>query len=696
MSDRRPAAGSRAGSQSGISARRSRERRTEQQIRARRFVLFERATTDGTFTRGSNDAPGPRALPRRARVRPHGSPFAPCPPTTPIPARTRPSTRPCSWCAIPPASFDARSWAPPGAFGDAPVPPLGSSADRAPCPPAPPPPPSSQWGCGEDGQLGLASAPVTASSCALDWHVPTPTPSPSPSAIASPRATASPPPPAPRGEPQLRRRRPLRRALHPGLELPRHPRAGHREGVGPDPRARRCPPPGAGEASSPRRRRVRRDRLPPPLPPAAPESPAPAAASSVRAAALGGWHALAVDASGACRAWGGNEYGQAGVNDEDDSEDDSDEDDATRPLDGTEVASPERLHQSRKNRRDDGVHVCLHVSSPAKILRGVRVSQVACGGMNSFAVTEKTGEVYQWGMPVGSEKEPARRPALVPGAVGVTQIAAGTFHAVALQRDGRVVSWGNGDYGQLGLGRPGNWDQPQVVESLSRAGVVLVRAGGWHSAAITAGRVCYVWGRGEYGRLGQGDQDDKDKQRPVEIKLPWSGASDRGHGGGGGGGGGPTRAPRAAAGILPRRRPDGDRRFASLAAAARDRGHRARGHAHVRAGRDGRGGVLRGGITTGGSGASRTGSGRGRRGGWCSRRRRAGGGGGARGSSRGEAHARHRRARAEGTRGRREPRQKTRGGRATRVEAGVRRGEPGEADATLTRRRRDVDATPLR
>ena len=257
-----------------------------------------------------------------------------------------------------------------------------------------------------------------------------------------------------------------------------------------------------------------------------------------------------MDASGACRAWGGNEYGQAGVNDEDDSEDDSDEDDATRPLDGTEVASPERLHQSRKNRRDDGVHVCLHVSSPAKILRGVRVSQVACGGMNSFAVTEKTGEVYQWGMPVGSEKEPARRPALVPGAVGVTQIAAGTFHAVALQRDGRVVSWGNGDYGQLGLGRPGNWDQPQVVESLSRAGVVLVRAGGWHSAAITAGRVCYVWGRGEYGRLGQGDKDAKDKQRPVEIKLPWSGASDRGHGGhgGGGGGGGGGSDARAAGG----------------------------------------------------------------------------------------------------------------------------------------------------
>ena len=36
------------------------------------------------------------------------------------------------------------------------------------------PPP--QWGCGEDGQLGLEGAPVTSDGCALDWFVPTPTP----------------------------------------------------------------------------------------------------------------------------------------------------------------------------------------------------------------------------------------------------------------------------------------------------------------------------------------------------------------------------------------------------------------------------------------------------------------------------------------------------------------------------------------
>ena len=127
-----------------------------------------------------------------------------------------------------------------------------------------------------------------------------------------------------------------------------------------------------------------------------------------------------MDHEGQTFAWGGNEYGQAGVDC------------------GT---------------AGNGVHVSLHLSVPAVVLASVRVKQVACGGMNSFAVVEHSGEVYQWGQTVGSEKEPMRQPAKVAGAHGVVQIAAGSFHALALQEDGRVLSWGNGDYGQLGLGR---------------------------------------------------------------------------------------------------------------------------------------------------------------------------------------------------------------------------------------------------
>lgn len=66
----------------------------------------------------------------------------------------------------------------------------------------------------------------------------------------------------------------------------------------------------------------------------------------------------AVDHDGHTFAWGGNEYGQAGVDC------------------GT---------------AGNGVHVSLHLSVPAAVLADVRVQQVACGGMNSFAVLEHSG-----------------------------------------------------------------------------------------------------------------------------------------------------------------------------------------------------------------------------------------------------------------------------------------------------------------
>ena len=237
---------------------------------------------------------------------------------------------------------------------------------------------------------------------------------------------------------------------------------------------------------------------------------------------LGGWHAVAVTDSNRAFAWGGNEYGQAGVD------------------------------SSARDERHAGIHVSEHVSVPSAVafprvadLSGrtqkttqdlsVKVVQCACGGMNSFAVLEN-GSVYQWGALVGSEQEPARVPRLVRGVRSVAAVAAGMFHVIALTNENKVFAWGKGDYGQLGLGRPGNWDAPMEVIGLSgcasglgdatsgvkvgRGGgatkddndddaknyrVTFVAAGGWHSCALTESGTCVMWGRGEYGRLGMGD-----------------------------------------------------------------------------------------------------------------------------------------------------------------------------------------------
>lgn len=168
------------------------------------------------------------------------------------------------------------------------------------------------------------------------------------------------------------------------------------------------------------------------------------------------------------------------------------------------------------------------VPLPQRILPQLRVRCVAAGSMHSLALTE-SGEVWSWGQPLTSWGAPGgdasncfarqREPVRVEGAANCVRIAAGAFHNLALTASGHVLAWGNSDYGQLGLGSTTHVAQPAVVEELSKAGVVSLAAGGWHSGALTAGGLVYVWGRGEHGRLGLGE-DWRDRLRPVELALP--------------------------------------------------------------------------------------------------------------------------------------------------------------------------------
>ena len=45
-----------------------------------------------------------------------------------------------------------------------------------------------------------------------------------------------------------------------------------------------------------------------------------------------------------------------------------------------------------------------------------------------------------------------------------------------------------------------------------------IAAGGWHSIALTSDGQIYVWGRGEYGRLGVGDRTGSSKLRPHPVR----------------------------------------------------------------------------------------------------------------------------------------------------------------------------------
>ena len=85
------------------------------------------------------------------------------------------------------------------------------------------------------------------------------------------------------------------------------------------------------------------------------------------------------------------------------------------------------------------------------------------------------------------------------------KLVAGAYHNLILTTSAQVVSWGAGDYGQLGHGSM--WDDaaPNLIQGLK--GVTMVAAGARHSLAVTHKEGVLAWGYNGYGELGLGDEN---------------------------------------------------------------------------------------------------------------------------------------------------------------------------------------------
>jgi alpha-tubulin suppressor-like RCC1 family protein len=155
----------------------------------------------------------------------------------------------------------------------------------------------------------------------------------------------------------------------------------------------------------------------------------------------------------------------------------------------------------------DGSTALRTAPTPVTFPAGTVVTQVSAGGDHSMALTS-TGELYAWGdnshgqlgdgTTTGSDT-----PVAVPAPTGLTftDISAGTSHSLAVGSDGSVWAWGLGASGQLGDGSFGDADAPTEVAMPAGAGVTMVAAGGAHSLALTGGGQVYGWGSDVFGQL---------------------------------------------------------------------------------------------------------------------------------------------------------------------------------------------------
>ncbi|KAL6070697.1 rho-related protein racA [Balamuthia mandrillaris] len=152
-----------------------------------------------------------------------------------------------------------------------------------------------------------------------------------------------------------------------------------------------------------------------------------------------------------------------------------------------------------------------------------RIRQVACGKTFTLALAAN-GDIFSWGSSLtgqlGHNDQRSRNiPFLIRELVGINirQVACGDGHVLCLTDMGKVVGWGSNSCGQLGTGKVSSTPQltPTVLDL--PFSFAYVACGASHSAIISDGGECYMFGRGENGQLGNGK--DRDRHRPCLVSA---------------------------------------------------------------------------------------------------------------------------------------------------------------------------------
>jgi alpha-tubulin suppressor-like RCC1 family protein len=163
-----------------------------------------------------------------------------------------------------------------------------------------------------------------------------------------------------------------------------------------------------------------------------------------------------------------------------------------------------------------------------KYLRGKRLTSISAGKAH-YGVTTRDGKLLLWGanhdrqLALGYDSSITfmPKPLEIKTPFAVKTVACAEVHSVAITVDGRVLTWGSGGSGQLGVGGGKDLDSPTLVEAgLPRdTPVVSIAVSAHNTAAITGDGRLYTWGAGGAGQLGDGRTNPRFE--PVHVEqLP--------------------------------------------------------------------------------------------------------------------------------------------------------------------------------
>jgi len=156
----------------------------------------------------------------------------------------------------------------------------------------------------------------------------------------------------------------------------------------------------------------------------------------------------------------------------------------------------------------------------------VKVSSITSATGNSrfvISLDDKSGNLFSWGAAVGvgfeieGGAETQEAPKLIPSESKFVHVSSGRAHAVAVDAEGKVFAWGEGEKLQLGVPakKPQTIVVPTSVPFEAETKIRSVSCGDDFTLALTSDGKLYTWGSGECGALG--NEDGKDQPTPTLL-----------------------------------------------------------------------------------------------------------------------------------------------------------------------------------
>lgn len=180
---------------------------------------------------------------------------------------------------------------------------------------------------------------------------------------------------------------------------------------------------------------------------------------------------------------------------------------------------------NRSGSLGDGTTADSNVPVAVTLPAGMTVKSASAGSYHSLALTSG-GQVLAWGSNTRGELgDGSTAGRALPGKVrlpsGVKARAAlaGCHDSMALTTTGRVLTWGNNDFGELGNGTRTSSSVPVWVKLPAGTKVTAIRAGCFFDLALTSTGRLLAWGRDYLGSLGDG-RLNASSTVPVTVRLP--------------------------------------------------------------------------------------------------------------------------------------------------------------------------------